>query len=212
MELDELKSAWQAMDARLLSQATELRTLREAGAIGSARSRLRLMTMAQGAQLLVGLLVVLWAGSYWWDHLGQSHLVAYGVGLHLYGIALLGAAAIQLTQLLRIDYRKPVLEVQTQLVRLRRVRVRCERALLVLGFVAWVPLLFIALRKLHMDVWLSRPSVVLANLAAGLALAAVMYWLTDRFRDYFERDAAGGSLRQAEAELAELSSEADGQH
>jgi hypothetical protein len=204
MELDELKAAWQGMDAQLQAQTAQLRGLRQAGAIQAARSRLRLMSLAQWAQLLVGALIVVWAGSYWWKHLDQPHLVAYGMGLHLYGIALLGSAAIQLTHLLRIDYRRPVLEVQRQLLDLRRVRLRCERALLVLGFVAWVPLLFIVLRAIHVDVWLTRPSAVLANLAAGLALGALMYWLTDRFRGHFERDAAGRSLIQAEAELAEL--------
>jgi hypothetical protein len=113
-------------------------------------------------------------------------------------------SALQLTQLLRIDYRKPVLEVQRALVALRRLRVRSERALLVLGFVAWVPLLFIALRALGIDVWLRSPANVLSNLGVGIVLAGLVFWLTHRFRDRFERDATGRSLREAEAELAAL--------
>ena len=124
--------------------------------------------------------------------------------MHLYGIALVVVSALQLTQLLRIDYRRPVLEVQRALVELRRLRVRSERGLLVLGFIVWVPLLFIALRALGMDVWLTSPVNVLLNLAAGIVLAGVVYWLTHRFRDRFERDATGRSLREAESELAEL--------
>ena len=205
MELDDLKRAWQGLDVRLQTQGVKLRALRRAGAMDSARAQLRLLTAGQWLQLVVGLLIALWAGGYWWDHLGQPHLVVYGVGLHVYGIALLGASSLQLTQLLRLDYQRPVLDIQRQLLDLRRLRVRCERALLVLGFIAWVPLVFIALRAVHVDVWLTRPSAVLANLGVGMALAGLVYWLTQRF----ERDAAGSSLRQAEAELAELAELSD---
>lgn len=204
MELDELEKAWQSVGARLDAQALELREFRRVGALGAARSRLRAMTAGQWAQLAIGLLIVSWAGGYWWDRMDQPHLVVYGVGVHLYGIALVVASALQLTRLLRIDYRKPTLEVQRALVELRRLRVRSERALLVLGFIAWVPLLFIALRALGMDVWLISPANVLLNLAVGVVLAGAVYWLTHRFRDRFERDATGRSLREAEAELAEL--------
>ena len=204
MELDELQKAWQSMGARLDAQALELREFRRAGALGEARGRLRAMTAGQWAQLAVGLLICLWAGGYWWRHLDQPHLVVYGVGVHLYGIALLAAAALQLTHLLRIDYGRPVIEVQRALVELRWLRVRSERALLVLGFVAWVPLLFIALRALRVDVWLMSPVQVLLNLAVGVVLSGLAYWLTHRFRDRFERDAAGRSLREAEDELAGL--------
>lgn len=204
MELDELEKAWQSMGARLDAQALELREFRRAGALGAARSRLRAVTLGQWAQLAIGLLIVWWAGGYWWDRMDQPHLVVYGVGVHLYGIALVVASALQLTQLLRIDYRRPVLEVQRALVELRRLRVRSERGLLVLGFVAWVPLLFIALRAFGMDVWLRSPANVWSNLAVGIVLAGVVYWLTHRFRDRFERDATGRSLREAEAELSEM--------
>lgn len=204
MELDELEKAWQSVGARLDAQALELREFRRVGALGAARGRLRAMTAGQWAQLAIGLVIVSWAGGYWWDRMDQPHLVVYGVGVHLYGIALVVASALQLTRLLRIDYRKPVLEVQRALVELRWLRVRSERALLVLGFIAWVPLLFIALRAIGMDVWLISPASVLLNLAAGVVLAGLVYWLTHRFRDRFERDATGRSLREAESELAEL--------
>ena len=204
MELDELEKAWQTVGERLDAQALELRDLRRAGAVVALRSRLRAMTAWQWTQLAAGLSIALWAGGYWWDHLGQPHLVAYGLGLHAYGVALLVASALQLAQLLRIDFRRPVLDVQRALLRLRWLRVRSERALLVLGCVAWVPLLFIALRALGLDVWMSSPVHVQLNLAVGVALAGLVYWLTHRFRDRFERDATGRSLREAEAELAGL--------
>lgn len=210
IEMHELEQAWQGLDERLEQQGALLHELRRRDAVDAVRARLRGMSLRQLAQLAVGLLIVLWAGGYWVDHWGQAHLVAYGMAIHLYGLALLIAAAVQLTRLVRMDYRAPVLDVQRQLLALRRLRIRSERGLLILGFVMWVPLLFVAVRRfLHLDVWLTRPEVVWWNLAAGVGLAAVVAWLTHRFRDMFARDAAGRSLREAEAELAELAGPAD---
>jgi hypothetical protein len=205
MELDELTRAWRALDAQLAAQSVELRASRHDHGIDAARSRLRGVTLGQWLQLAVGVAVAIFAGGYWWDHLGTTHLVAYGVGLHLYGIALIVAASLQLTGLLRLDYRAPVFDVQRRLLALRRLRARCERGLLMLGFVAWVPLVFIAMRAVGMDVWVQRPGVVLANLAVGLAMAGCVAWLTLRHARRFEHDSAGGSLRAAEAELAAIS-------
>jgi hypothetical protein len=172
--------------------------------IKAARARLRLVSLGQIVQLVVGSLIVLWAGSYWFAHLGQTHLAVYGVAIHLYGLGLLIASALQLARLARVDYRKPVLEVQRQLVALRRLRIGSDRLLTIAGFVVWVPIVFVAANAVGLDVWQARPAAVLANLAAGLGLAALVAWLMHRFRDTFERDATGRSLREAEAELAEL--------
>lgn len=203
--MHELEQAWGGLDARLSQQDVLLRRIDTYRAMDNVRSRLRGVTVGQVVQLAVGLLIVFWAGGYWWDHLGgPTHLVVYGIGLHIYGLALLITAALQLGRVAMIDYRKPVMLVQKQLLGLRRVRVQSERLLLMLGFIAWVPLVFIVMRKFGMDVWLTRPSVVLWNLAAGVAMAGIVALLMKRFRGTFEDDAAGKSLREAEADLAEL--------
>jgi hypothetical protein len=204
MEMHELEQAWQDLDARLQRHDATLQQVRHQRGIDSARARLRLLSLAQVLQLVIGALITVWAGGYWFDHLGQTHLVIYGLSLHAYGLGLLITSALQLTRLARLDYRAPVLDVQRQLLDLRRLRIGSERALLISGFVMWVPITFIALRAIGVDVWLTSPAAVLWNLVVGIALAGLVTWLTQRFRSYFERDAAGRSLREAEAELAEL--------
>lgn len=204
MEMHELEQAWGGLTERLDRQDRMLQQIQRSHGMKTARARLRLVSLGQIIQLAIGILIVFCAGGYWFNHLGQIHLVVYGVAVHLYGLGLLIASALQLTRLAQLDYRKPVLEVQRQLIALRRLRVGSDRALTIAGFVVWVPLIFIAANAVGLDVWQTRPSAVLANLAAGLALAALVAWLMHRFRDTFERDATGRGLREAEAELAEL--------
>lgn len=204
MEMNELERAWQGLDQRLAGLERHARQQRVHRTFDSVRSRLRLLTIGQLAQLAVGVAIVLVAGPYWVGRLGQPHLAVYGIAIHLYGLALLIAAVTQLMTVWRIDYRQPVLTVQKRLLQLASLRVRCERWLLVAGFVAWVPFVFAMAAAGGLDLWIIRPGVVLANLAVGVALAASVGWLTHRFRDRFACDAAGRSLREAEQELAAL--------
>ena len=210
MEMHELEQAWGAVDARLSQQEMILRRMETVRGMDSLRSRLRLVSAWQVVELLIGMAIVLWAGGYWpghlgwWDHLGQPHVALYGIGFHLFGLALIITSVRQLYRLTVIDYRQPVVAVQSQLLALRRVRAQSERALLVIGFVAWVPFLFLALRRFGMDIWMTRPDVVLWNLGAGVLMAVVAALLMRRYPDSFDKDATGRSLREAEAELAEL--------
>jgi len=204
MNFEELEHAWRGLGERLDRCQLSIDRQRRRDALGAARARLRLVSLGQIVQLAVGLVIVLTAGSYWFDRLGQPHLAVYGIAIHLYGVGLLIAAGAQLARLARIDYRAPVLAVQRELLALRRLRVNCDRWLLIAGFLVWLPFVFALLAAAGLDVWLSRPAVVVWNLVAGVALAALAGWLTVRFRATFERDAAGRSLREAQADLAEF--------
>lgn len=201
MELQELERAWGGIEQRLAAQDRELAALRRGAGLSGARARLRWVTIGQALQLAVGLGFVLWAGSYWWERRDTPHLLAYGLAIHAYGVALLGLAAAQLARLARIDYDAPVLSVQSRLQSLGRVRIRHERALLMAGCVMWVPFLLVVLHGLGLDVWRHSPANVWANLAFGVVLALVAGWATRRWAARFERGAIGDALREAEAEL-----------
>ena len=204
MEMHELEQAWKGLDGRLEQQGQKLDQVHRRHVVDAVRSRLRLVSLGQLAELVVGVLVVLWAGGYWFDHLGQTHLVVYGLMIHLYGLGLVISSALQLTRLWQLDHLQPVVELQRQLVAIRRLRAGSERVMLVCGFVLWVPVVFVGLNAIGLDIWVRHPGVVLANLAVGLVLALIVDRLISRFRATFERDAAGRSLRAAEAELTEL--------
>ncbi len=204
MEMSELQQAWRGLDERLIGLEAVARTERRRRILGDVRWRLGQLGLGQAAQVLVGLAFVIFAGGFWTANWGTPHLVVYGLAMHVYGLALIVPAAMQLVGILRLDPQAPVLAVQARLLALRRLRIRSERVLLVAGMLAWVPILFALAAHAGMDLWPSRPGVVLSNLGVGLALAALVAWLTRRYRDAFERDAVGRSLAQAEADLAEL--------
>lgn len=202
MDMTELERAWGTLEQQLGAQALALQRIDSHRRVDDVRARLRLLSLGQWLQLAVGLLIVLWAGGYWWDHWGTPHLVAYGFGMHLYGLGLLVFASLQLVRVLTLDYRQCVVGMQRQLLALRKLRILSERVLLPVGMVAWVPMLFVLLRHFGLDVWLDRPAVVWWNLAAGVVLALLCVWLMKRYPDFFDREAVGGSLRRAEDELA----------
>ena len=204
MEMTDLERAWSGLEQQLAAQGQALRRMENHRRLDAVRARLRLLSLGQWAQLAIGLLIVAWGGGYWWDHRGTPHLLAYGLGIHAYGLGLLVFACLQLARILMLDYRQPVLETQRQLLALRKLRILSERVLLPAGMLAWVPALFALLCRFGLDVWQVQPAVVGWNLAAGVALALLFVWLMRRYPDFFDREAVGRSLRQAEDELAQI--------
>ena len=198
MELQELESAWKTLEARVAQQDVELKQLR-------SKQLLSRVSFSQWKQVAIGLVFVLWGGAYWADGIGTPHLVAYGLAVHAYGIAIMATAIVLLVALRRVDYTSPVADVQQRLLGLRRTRIRSEQILWLCGAVVWVPLLMMGLRRfLHLDVWLLHPSYVWWNLAAGLAIAvgaAVMMW---RKPAAFAKSAMKGPLAEIDRQLADL--------
>jgi len=204
IDMLDLERAWKGLDARLERQELALGELRRRDAMSGLRTRLRLVSAGQIVQLVLALMIVLWSGGYWFDHLGTPHLAVYGVAIHLWALGMLANTAVQLTRLGQLDYGAPVLDAQRRIVALKRARVTGQRVLLVAGFVLWTPITFIALNAATgLDVWATSPATVLWNLLVSIGLAALTAWATYRFRDRFEHDVLGRDLRAAEAEIAD---------
>lgn len=204
MDLHELESAWKALDDRVARQDDELTQLRVEARGLRARWRLHVATLGQVAQIAIGLLLAFWGGGFWVDHWGTPHLVAYGVAVHLYGVALMASAIVLIVRLATIDYGLPVAEVQSRLLALRRTRIRTERVLWLMGAIAWVPMMMMGLFAFGFDAFAHRPSWFWLNLAVGVGLAAtagaVMAWKPA----WFASVSMDGALRDVERQLAEF--------
>lgn len=213
MELEDLKSAWQSLDRRLARQESiELLRFRESGH-RRLKSSLRPLFWGQCAQIAFGIACIV-AGVATWKTLGAAvpFLVA-GIIAHVYGVVTVAAAGIVLGQLSRLDTALPVLELQRRLLRLRKLYLISGMAVGLPWWVLWmVPLFAIASYQASLDGASGPPLWLWICLAGGLAGIAATWWFhrwlhrpgRETLARRVEDQAAGKSLRRAQAELDEL--------
>lgn len=217
MELDELKAALRAIDARLDQQhALELRSWRQ-GRLDRARANLRSMKLAQFSRIVGGVALMYFALPAWL-HLWPHPLpVACGLLLHLYGILLCISGGRTLWMIGGIDYTAPVLAIQRQFARLRASYLRDSFWLGNAWWVLWAPVLVVIvvwqwpdwMPASHWDVpqagrWLLLNTalgiVAMAILAAGMAAWRRRH--PESLRRFEDRASPG--IARARAMLAEL--------
>lgn len=211
MELDDFRTAWQALDRRLRQQNEVGFQLLKHQRLDAMRRGLRPLVAGQAIGMLAGALAMVWLLPMWTAP-APTHdpwVKACGVVLHAYCIGLIVLGGVVQAMIARVDYAEPVLAIQQRLLKLRRVYLVGGR---LLGLPWWflsAPLLVVLTRGAILD---TAPSVIRIQLAIGAAgLAAT--WIFHRWahrpdRAEFGRrlddGAAGGSLRRAQAALDEL--------
>lgn len=213
MELDDLKSAWQSLDARLERQYVLDRQLLWDHRIEGARRHLRPLWWGQLAQMLFGLACVLLGASCWNMHGDQWPFLLAGITVHVYGVATMIAGGITLGLVSRIDYGAPVLEIQKQLAKLRRFYVGSGAAVGLAWWVLWVPFVM-ALSGLDgtADAGAWRQPWVYWSLGFGVAGLLATLWFhrwarspeRPRLARMMEESVTGGSLLRARARLEEI--------
>ena len=204
MDLHELENAWKALDQRVARQDDDIARLRVENRGLRSRWRLHWATFGQAVQIAVGLLLALWGGGFWVDHRGTPHLVAYGLAVHVYGVALMASAIVLIVRLATIDYGQPVAEVQSRLLALRRTRIVTERILWVMGAIAWVPMMMMGLFAIGIDAFAHRPSWFWLNLAFGIVLALAAAAVMVLKPAWFASISMDGALREVERQIEEF--------
>lgn len=216
---DDLKSAWQALDARLarmesLGQALAAER-REAEASRRRRasvSALWPLALGQVVQLVLGAALIGFAATYWSSNLDRAHLVACGVFLHATGIWMAGSAVYELLLLRGLRWTQPVLELQKRLAQLRHWRTRNSVMFAWIGCFAWVPMMLMAFAAAGADLWVHKPLVVASWIGFAFASAGLFWLLARAFRAgrfpklaaAMRANAAGQSVRRAEVALADV--------
>lgn len=209
MELDDLKQAWQQLDQRFARQQALNTQWFVESRLDKLRYGLRPLVWGQVAQIALGTVVAVLAGSFWATRLHVTHLLVCGVLLHLYGLSLIGFAARNLYLIHGIDPAAPVLTIQRRLAELRAWRVRVEGPFnAVAGCFVWILVLWVNLAWYGLDIWADGRSMAWMALSAGTGLAglALLVWVMRRTGHgrRLEDHTAGKSVQKAEALLAEI--------
>lgn len=122
MELDDFKSAWQALDARLARHdRLQLELLRE-HRLHQARRNLRPLHVGLLLQLLLGIGLVALGVACWTRNLDAGGLLAGGIALHAFGVLNIAFAGILIALAAGIDLASPVLTIQKRLRLLLRLQ------------------------------------------------------------------------------------------
>lgn len=209
MELDELKSSWQ-LDRRVDERI--LRRLLTETLSRKARWRLAPVLIGAVLNIAIGALFAFVWGMFWTAHLARPVVASAGIALHLAGIGLIVIGVVRVALVLRIDYAKPVLEIQRSLADLQKFEARSFYAV---WFGCWVLLpaaaIAIVMGLAGVDLWERASGYLLANflvcLAGGLAPPLLHHWArhrNSRLAAWLDDFLLSKSIARAKATVAEL--------
>jgi hypothetical protein len=120
MELDELKASWRRLDQQVQELTLINRRLLIDAAIRKARWRLAPLVTGAAVGAFIGAFFAVLAAVYVFDHLGSPLALFAGGTLLVMSLAFFVMHAGRLNLARRIDYSRPVLEIQRSLASLQR--------------------------------------------------------------------------------------------
>ena len=180
MDLDDIKSAWQTLDARLARQdALQLELLRGQKQ-AQARRNLRPLLFGMALQAVLGIGLVLLGVGCWHNNLDVPGLLAAGIALHAFGILHIALAGIVTGLATTLDYASPVLAIQKRLRLLLRVQVLNSNLCGAPWWILWVLVVigFAGLSPARVPG--PTPTWIWISLAIGIAGTLATWWWAAR--------------------------------
>ena len=193
MELDEFKSAWQALDRRLeLDNRLRLHDLRER-TLHKTRGNLRPLYWGQVARV-------------------TKAFADAGVLVHAYGVLTIIGAGVVISVIGKVDHARPVLDIQKQLLRIRTLYIRSGMVAGLPWWFLWIAILQVLAGLGDVDLLAKAPSLVWSGYGIGIAGLLATWWFhrwarrpeRGEFGRKMDDSLTGGSLRKALAQLEEL--------
>ncbi|MEO7065881.1 MAG: hypothetical protein ABI114_03135 [Rhodanobacter sp.] len=203
MELDDMKLTWQSLDHRLEQQhALNVQIFRDTR-LDKMRRGLRPLVWGQALQMIIGALGLMVLAPIWISHRHDTAVLIAGVVMHVYCLGLIVFGAVIQANVARLDYAAPVLLIQRQLLKLRKIY--AVGGALVVGLPWWfltAPLLVVLSRGAIMQ---DAPSVIWIQLAIGAVGVVATWWFhlwahrpeRAAFARKLDESTGGGSLRRA---------------
>lgn len=138
MELDDFKSAWQALDARLARHEHLQAALLGAQRREQSRRNLRPLVIGMLLQGVLGVGLILLGVACWTRNTEIPGLLASGLFLHAFGVLHVAFAGIVIALANTLDYGAPVLAIQKRLRQLLRVQLLNSHACGAPWWIGWV--------------------------------------------------------------------------
>ena len=213
MEIEELKTAWRALEQRLDRQRAVSVDLFTESRIELARRRLAWFAVGKWLQVALAIGLAAFAATFWVAERAHPALLASGLALHAYGVALAIAGVMEFLLVVRLRAARPVVTIQRYLAYLRVWRARMMPWLALSHWLLWVPAVLVLFRLLFgVDLGAERPIVVVTFLAAGaLGLVATLWLLyasparvRQRVRAFAGTTATGAAIAAAEGLIEEI--------
>ena len=160
MEPDDLKTAWQSLEARMArSDQIQLALLRETK-LARAKGQLRPLKIGHWLQAALGVGLIVLGVACWTRNTDVAGLLVAGIAVHAFGVLTLLGDAATLVLASRVDYAAPVLQIQRQLAALLRVHALNSALCGAPWWVMWLPVV-----------------VAFAGLGAAQATAGTPTWI-----------------------------------
>lgn len=213
MELDDLKLAWRELDRKLDRQYAldKLRFREERGQ--RIKSGLRPLVWGQALQMLFGLVCLIWGVGFWMHHLGTTHLVVFGIIVHVYGIVLIACGGMMQGLIARNDFTAPVVTIQKHLALMRKTYIRTGMLVGLAWWLLWMPFVSVLLMSFFgADMYRNAPSVYVIGTVVGVLGLLATWWFhhwsrhpsRPRLAKLMDDSVTGVSLRRAQALLDEI--------
>jgi hypothetical protein len=212
MDLDQMKLAWNRMNQLLENQQRQLVQIRLDQELKRVRSSLRPLFWGQVWQIVLGILVILFAVGYWSANIDVWYRLASGIVMHIYGVVVIIMAGITLGCLRDIDYAQPVLTIRRRVARLKSTYVLNGMIVGLPWWLLWILLAVMVAGYGGRDLIADCPQWILWSAAVGV----VGLWGTWMFHQWAHRPvrsgwgkrldagAAGASINKAQRIIAEL--------
>ena len=213
MELDELKTAWHQMEQELQKQRRITAALLAERTGSLVESSLKPLFRWQVVQIVFGVLFIGYGSRFWVEHRADTLLLASGLIVHAYGIALIANAAWVITRIKTIDYGAPVTELQKRVAKLEQSYVVSGWILGLPWWLLWMPVAIVLLTMIGIDItavphqgWLKINLVVCI---VGMALTLAWYFRAKHskkpgVRERLERSERGESIERARQAIADI--------
>ena len=184
MELDDLKTAWQALDRHLQQQsALNVHLFREQK-LDKVSADLRRFYWGKIVQILFGDALIYFGILCTMRYLAVPQLLACSVFMLIYGVLIVVLGGITLGRISRIDYAAPVLEIQKRVSALQRFHVIANLSAGLPWWFLWIAVFVLEVKtNLGVDLFVAVPSFIWGSIAVGIVGLAASVWFYRRSRD-----------------------------